>query len=146
MVHAQETHGGVVAGIVTNTADEALVDWAAFYCEYFRLVPPVASGATHWLPGNNTVYPRDVLLAHWDLVSAGRWEDFLHRGVYSAASLAILPPLLLARTVRGVWRGPAHRARLVKALPLISLFVCASGVGEAVGASLGPGDALGRVC
>jgi hypothetical protein len=57
-----------------------------------------------------------------------------------------LPPLLLLRIVRTVWRKRAHRRELVKSLPLIMLFVGGAGWGEVVGAWLGPGDALARVC
>jgi hypothetical protein len=57
-----------------------------------------------------------------------------------------LPPLLLLRIVRTVWRKRTHRRELVKSLPLIMLFVGGAGWGEVVGAWLGPGDALARVC
>ena len=57
-----------------------------------------------------------------------------------------LPPLLLLRIIRTVWRKRTHRTELVKSLPLIMLFVAGAGWGEVVGAWMGPGDALARVC
>ena len=57
-----------------------------------------------------------------------------------------LPPLLLLRIVTTVWRKKTHRLELVKSLPLIAVFVAAAGWGEVVGAWMGPGDALARVC
>ena len=74
---------------------------------------------------------------------AGR--GWIMRLLYGGGAL-LLPPLVWVRTVGRVWRSAADRGRLVRSLPLISLFACAWGLGEAVGASFGPGDALSRVC
>ena len=64
------------------------------------------------------------------------------RAVLSLATAA-LPPMLFYRIVSRV--GRAHRAELVRSLPLLLLFVCAWAAGEAVGYAAGPGDALARV-
>ena len=39
----------------------------------------------------------------------------------------------------------AHRAELLRSLPLLALFVCAWAAGETVGYAFGAGDALSRV-
>ena len=72
-------------------------------------------------------------------------RGWLVRIAYSGGAL-LVPFVVGLRTVRRVWRSAADRKRLVRSLPLISLFACAWGLGEAVGASFGPGDALTRVC
>jgi GT2 family glycosyltransferase len=69
----------------------------------------------------------------------------LIRVAYGLAAMA-LPPMLWTRTVRRVWTKRSHRGELVRSMPLIGLFVCAWGLGEAVGYWRGPGDALSRVC
>jgi hypothetical protein len=56
----------------------------------------------------------------------------------------LLPPVLVGRWWRNVWRRPAHRGRLVRALPLLVVAACAAAAGEMAG-SLGTGrDGHGR--
>lgn len=73
-----------------------------------------------------------------------RRSPLWHRPAYSVAA-AVLPPLLLGRIVRNVWRRGRQRRRLVLALPLLAVFAIASSVGEAIGYLFGPGDSLARV-
>src|SRR5262245_31231253 len=68
----------VVGGAVENAATQRLVDWAAFLCEYHHLLPPLPSGPVKGLPGNNTVYARDLLARYRDVIREGRWEDRHH--------------------------------------------------------------------
>jgi hypothetical protein len=68
----------VVAGPVDNRATETLVDWAAFLCEYSAVLPPLNDGPSDWLPGNNTVYRREVLARYDALLDDGKWENHLH--------------------------------------------------------------------
>jgi len=68
----------VVAGPVDNEATTTLVDWAAFLCEYSAVLPPLSDGPSDWLPGNNTVYRRDILRRFDSLLDDGRWENYLH--------------------------------------------------------------------
>ncbi len=56
-----------------------------------------------------------------------------------------LPPGLLGRIVRAVWRSPRYRGRLLASLPLIACFTIVWGAGEAAGAWFGAGDAAARV-
>jgi hypothetical protein len=68
------------------------------------------------------------------------------RLAYAAGAAVLLPPMLLARIVGRVWSRPPYRGHLLRSLPLLPLFVTAWAAGEVVGAALGPGDALSRVC
>ena len=53
-----------------------------------------------------------------------------------------LPPVLLVRIISRVAVRPQDRLHLLKALPLIALFVVSWAAGEVVGALAGPGDAM----
>lgn len=68
----------VVAGAFENAATGELVDWAAFLCEYSSALPPLPSGPVDGIPGNNTIYRRDVLARYQDALDANQWENHLH--------------------------------------------------------------------
>lgn len=67
------------------------------------------------------------------------------RLAYGVAALG-LPGMLLWRVVSTVWRKGVDRVEIVRAFPLLVVFVASWGVGEVVGAWAGQGDALSRVC
>lgn len=75
---AESPGGAVVGGSVTNLATGRVVDWAAFLCEYSHCIAPMRGGTVAWLPGNNVVYPRQLLRAYLDRLSPDRWENHLH--------------------------------------------------------------------
>lgn len=64
---------------------------------------------------------------------------------YGFAALA-LPPVLLSRIVSRAWQSPSHRTDLIRAMPLLLLFVASWAAGETIGAWFGGGDALDKVC
>jgi GT2 family glycosyltransferase len=66
------------------------------------------------------------------------------KAVYAAGS-PILPPLILWRIGRRLFRRRRHRSIFVKALPLLTLFTLSWSLGEIVGYIAGPGDSLERV-
>jgi glycosyltransferase involved in cell wall biosynthesis len=68
----------VVGGSVSNAATASAVDWAAFLCEYSHLLPPLPSSRLSGLAGNNVVYRRTSIDRYAALVSAGKWENYLH--------------------------------------------------------------------
>jgi len=82
----------VVGGSVVNGATAGTVDWAAFLCEYSHCLPPLASGPSTWLTGNNVVYPRDVLLQHREALGADRWENVLHDALRSSGVTLVCRP------------------------------------------------------
>lgn len=81
LVEARKAGAQVIGGIVTNGATDRLVDWAAFFCEYHHLIPPLAAGPATWLTGNNTAYDRVLLEEMRDLLETGVWEDTLHQAL-----------------------------------------------------------------
>lgn len=77
LLDARRRGEAVIGGSVQNAATERLIDWAAFLCEYSHLLPPLPSGPSSWLTGNNTVYARDLLMRYGP-EAYGRWENELH--------------------------------------------------------------------
>lgn len=68
----------VFGGSVANGAAERTIDWAAFFCEYARFMPPLRRGTTDAITGNNTVYERELLAGLLAETGHGLWEPFLH--------------------------------------------------------------------
>ena len=68
----------VIGGAVENGSVERVVDWAAFFCEYARFMPPLKGGAVEEVTGNNGVYDRATLNALGSEEISGAWEFFLH--------------------------------------------------------------------
>jgi glycosyltransferase involved in cell wall biosynthesis len=68
----------VVGGAVENGSVERTIDWAVFFCEYARFMPPVPRGVVAEITGNNTVYDRSVLERLGPDVQEDVWESFLH--------------------------------------------------------------------
>ncbi|MDX2119772.1 MAG: glycosyl transferase [Gemmatimonadota bacterium] len=79
----------------------------------------------------------------WAGMRAREWSPGRRAGI-GLLALA-LPLVLYVRIVRTVWRKRRHRGELVRALPLLVLFVCAWGLGEVTGYLAGAGQALRRV-
>ena len=78
MLGALGDGANVVGGSIVNAATDTLVDWAAFLCEYSACLPPIPSGPSDWLPGNNVIYRRAVLDKFREVTAEGRWENRLH--------------------------------------------------------------------
>lgn len=68
----------VVAGAFENTATDTLTDWASFLCEYSGSLPPLPSGPVAGIPGNNTIYRKEVLDRYREALDANQWENHLH--------------------------------------------------------------------
>jgi len=75
-----KAHGAgysVVGGPIRNVA-RRLRDWAAFLYEYSAHMEPQSAGVVADLPGMNVSYDRRALEAIADLLSAAKWESWLH--------------------------------------------------------------------
>lgn len=68
----------VVGGAVENGSVDRVVDWAAFFCEYARFMPPVKGGVVEEVAGNNVAYDRATLLDLGSAATDFSWEYFLH--------------------------------------------------------------------
>jgi glycosyltransferase involved in cell wall biosynthesis len=69
----------VIGSGVENGSVERLIDWAVFFCEYSRFMPPVAKGVVPEIPGNCAVYDRMVLERLGPELREEVWESFLHQ-------------------------------------------------------------------
>ncbi|HEX9365109.1 MAG TPA: hypothetical protein VF921_00695 [Vicinamibacterales bacterium] len=67
-----------VGGAIENGSVDRLVDWAVYFCEYGRYMPPLAREPHADLPGQNVSYARGALDAIRDLVQQGTWEPLWH--------------------------------------------------------------------
>lgn len=61
------------------------------------------------------------------------------------AAACALPAIVYLRVVRNIWTKGAHRAELIKSLPMLVPFAASWGFGEAVGYVFGEGNALAKV-
>lgn len=68
----------VIGGPISNAAVGRLLDWSTFLCEYSACLPPLPRGPASWLPGNNIVYRRALLVEMRDVTAEGKWENRLH--------------------------------------------------------------------
>jgi len=67
-----------VGGPIENGSVDRLVDWAVYFCEYGRYMPPLAPEPRADLPGQNVSYARGALDSIRDLVQQGTWEPLWH--------------------------------------------------------------------
>ncbi len=96
LLHARASFP-VVAGSIVNGATDGLVNWVAFLCEYGPVMPPLEPGFRESIPGNNTVYARDLLVAHREVTHSGQWENALHRALRAAGvALRFCPSITVA--------------------------------------------------
>lgn len=196
IARAHQAGHRAIGGAVENASIERIIDWAVFFCEYARFMPPVPRGLVSEITGNNSAYDRRLLDRLGNGLQAEVWESFLHarlrelgasfysepemlvfhqkefgfryflsqRYHYSrsfagmrvrewpwwkrlayACATPLLPPLLLARMIRTVYKKRRNWREFDLALPHMVTFLVSWGWGEAVGALLGPGASLERV-
>jgi hypothetical protein len=65
-------------GAIDNGSTARLIDWAVFFCEYGRYLPPLSPWPAADLPGPNVSYTRAALERVADLVRQGTWEPLWH--------------------------------------------------------------------
>lgn len=71
-------HRAIGSG-VENGAVDRIIDWAVFFCEYSKFMPPVAAGVGVEIPGNCAVYDRAALELVGPEIHREVWESFMHR-------------------------------------------------------------------
>lgn len=77
--HRAYPQAAAIAGPIENGCTERIIDWATFFCEYCRFMPPVNAGVTESIPGNNVTYKRWALEASpLENLAKGFWENILH--------------------------------------------------------------------
>lgn len=192
-----EAHGEGIAAVgpaIRNANPGNAVSWADLLIAYAPWLHPAQLSETTFLPGHNSSYRRDVLLAcgeqleellenetllHWQLrrrrlrlrlqpravtahtnfgrlfpwlpvqfrcgrlFAASRSQGWpMQRRLLYAAAAPLIPPLRLWRIHRELARPERRSLRLPPgSIWLVVLGLAADGLGQLVGAALGPGDA-----
>jgi GT2 family glycosyltransferase len=78
IVRSHEAGHEVMSGPVENAAVDRIVDWAVFFCEYTRFMPPIPRGTVDEIAGNCAIYSREVLERIGPELREEVWEPFLH--------------------------------------------------------------------
>ena len=79
-IAAHRSHWAVVGPTMRNGNPDSIISWADFYQAYGEWTQPRLSGLVRHLPGHNSSYKRDILLAYGDgLEDLMEAESVLHR-------------------------------------------------------------------
>ena len=78
IIRLREAGHEVMSGPVENAAVDRIVDWAVFFCEYARFMPPIPAGTVDEIAGNCAIYSRKVLDRVGPELRDEVWEPFLH--------------------------------------------------------------------
>lgn len=111
-----QAHAGedkIIGGAIAAEHYHSLLDWAVYFCEYARFMPPF-SGSQSALPGNNVSYKRTALPS---LNPAdGFYEVFFHdQWLRSGGRLLANPNMAVTNinhwTIRHITNIPFHHGR-----------------------------------
>ncbi len=92
MLDALNEGHDVVGGAIENAATGTLMDWAAFLCEYSASLPPLPSGPSGGVPGNNVIYRKEVLDRYTAVLDQHKWENHLHDAMKADGIELIMRP------------------------------------------------------
>ena len=113
VMHAHVGDDPIIGGAIVPGNYRRLLDWAVYFCEYARFMPPF-SGLQNALPGNNVSYKRTALpsLNSGD----GFYEVFFHdQWLSSGGRLIANPNMTVANinhwSVRHITSIPFHHGR-----------------------------------
>lgn len=91
----------VVGGAVENSSGSRPLNWAVFFYEYGRYMPPLEEGAASALPGNNLSYAKEILQAVKPLLKEGFYETFLHEVLKEEGQELFMAPAALVYHIKG---------------------------------------------
>jgi hypothetical protein len=83
----------VVCGPVTPRALANLTSWAAYLSEYGQFCPPLDKRTLEEVPGNNVVFPRELLPPPEELRAHGFWKTFHLARLKSSSTPPVIEPL-----------------------------------------------------
>jgi hypothetical protein len=84
VIEAHQGDRDVIGGSIENAACEKLVDWAAFFCEYSRFMPPVLEKEVQSIPAANATYKRWVVEQFLPDLESGIWDFVIHERIRSS--------------------------------------------------------------
>jgi hypothetical protein len=85
--------GAIVCGPVAPGSLANLTSWAAYLSEYGQFCPPVDKSTLEEVPGNNVVFPRDLLPPPEELRERGFWKTFHLARLQSSSKAPVIEPL-----------------------------------------------------
>jgi glycosyltransferase involved in cell wall biosynthesis len=105
LLHAHRAPCAAVGGAVEPGRFERALDWAMYFFEYARFMPPVRAGDADALPGTNVSYKRAALAGlageRSEVPGGGEgfYEVFVHRALRRRGHHLRLDPTLAVRNV-----------------------------------------------
>lgn len=164
LLRAHEEDWAVVGPVMVNGNPGSMVSEADFVIGYGPWMAPMGPEEMSFLPGHNSCYRRDALMAlggrlerlleaetvlHMEWVAQGRrmraatWPR--RRQLFFAAASPLIPLVRLWR-VAGEFRRPGRSYwRLARMAPALVIGLALDGVGQFLGYAVGPGDAMARL-
>jgi glycosyltransferase involved in cell wall biosynthesis len=96
--HAAHPECVAIGGAVENGSCERLTDWAVFFCEYSRFMPPLREGPGPDITGNNVSYKRAAFAGiPEDVLAGGFWESTLHPRLLEGGARFYCDPSIVVR-------------------------------------------------
>ncbi len=75
---AHESNHAAVGGAIENTDDSRALDWAVYFFDYGKYMPPNQAGETGTLSGFNASYKKEVLDGLQEIYQDGFFETFFN--------------------------------------------------------------------
>jgi hypothetical protein len=69
-----ESDDVVIGGVVDVWSCQTLTNWASYFCDYGQFMPPVTTGISNALAGNNISFKRSALPPNSKLKEVGFWK------------------------------------------------------------------------
>ncbi|MCZ6765656.1 MAG: glycosyltransferase [bacterium] len=97
---AHELSYSIIGGSVDNAASSRHIDWAVYFYEYGKYMPPNRAGVVSALPGNNVSYKRSVLDGMQESFQGGFYETFVHQRLAKTGQKLYMAPSAIVRHCR----------------------------------------------
>jgi hypothetical protein len=113
VLQAHKNSPPAIGGAILPGGYRRWLDWAVYFCEYARFMPPF-SGTTGALPGNHVTYKRSALPRLEP--GEGFYEVFLHENWLKSGRQLIADPALMVKNINQwslhhITRMPFHHGR-----------------------------------
>jgi hypothetical protein len=90
--HAHELPYAAIGGVVENASVTRALDWAMYFYDYGRFMPPIAAGVVGSLSGNNVSFKRAFLAEVEASFRDGFFEPFTHGALKARGYQLYLAP------------------------------------------------------
>ncbi len=129
---AHESDYQVIGGSVENADCNNLLDWAVYFYEYGRYMPPNRPGVVDALSGNNVSYKRRLLEKMEGVFEGGFYEVFMHWKIREEGNPLFLAPSVIVYHKKSYRTGPAlmqcyHHGRSFGAMRVLNATILKRG-------------------